>query len=106
MEGRPGRCLACVWAMGSAGADPGQFDGPSDVGVDTKVNIYVVDHHRLQVFGPDQTLLGTWTAPATTDADMLRSATVGHDDFVIVDSPYGGPDSNLAYHLLVHWPAE
>jgi hypothetical protein len=40
----------------------------------------------------------------TTDADALRSAVVGHDDFVIVDSPYGGPDSNLAYHLLVHWP--
>jgi hypothetical protein len=42
--------------------------------------------------------------PVTTDADALRSGVVGHDDYVYVDSPYGGPDSTLAYHLTVHWP--
>ena len=93
-----------LWSLGSAGTGEGQFDRPSDVGVDAKGDIYVVDRHRVQVFGPDHTQLTTWTAPVTTDADALRSVVVGHDDYVYADAPYGGPDSTLAYHLLVHWP--
>ena len=93
-----------LWSLGSTGIADGQFDHPSDVGVDTQGNLYVVDRHRLQIFGPDRTHLATWTAPVTTDADALRSGVVGHDDYVYVDSPYGGPDSTLAYPLLVHWP--
>jgi hypothetical protein len=93
-----------LWSFGSPGTADGQFDRPSDVGVDTARDIYVVDRHRLQILGPDRTHLATWAAPVTTDADALRSGVVGHDDYVYVDSPYGGQDSTLAYHLQVHWP--
>jgi len=93
-----------LWSLGSAGTDPGQFDGPSDVGADAAGNVYVVDRHRLQIFGPDHSLLSTWSPPGVADADALRNLTVAHDDYVIVDAPYGAPGSTLAYHLLVHWP--
>ena len=93
-----------LWSFGSKGTDPGQLDRPTDVGADAKGNVYVTDRHRMQIFGPDHTLITTWTAPGTTDADALRSGVVSHDDFVIVNTPYGGPDSTLAYHLVVHWP--
>ncbi|MCY7418139.1 MAG: hypothetical protein LH650_06510 [Chloroflexi bacterium] len=58
----------------------------------------------MQIFGPDHSLLTTWTAPATAEADALRNVLVAHDDYVIVNAPYGGPDSTLAYHLVAHWP--
>jgi len=93
-----------LWSLGSKGTGPGQFDRPTDVGADAAGNIYVVDRHRLQIFGPDRSLITTWSPPGTTDADALHSVVVGHDDYVIVDAPYGAPDSTLAYHLLVHWP--
>ncbi len=93
-----------LWSFGTKGTGPGQFDGPTDVGADAKGNIYVTDRHRMQIFGPDHSLITTWTAPVTTEADALRSVLVAHDDYVIVNAPYGGPDSTLAYHLVVHWP--
>ena len=93
-----------LWTFGTKGTDPGQFDRPTDVGADVKGNVYVTDHHRMQIFAPDHTPIATWTGPGTTDADALHSVLIANDDYVIVNAPYGGPDSTLAYHLVVHWP--
>ena len=93
-----------LWSLGTKGTGPGQFDRPTDVNADAKGNVYVVDRHRLQIFAPDHSLLTSWTAPATTDADALRTVNVANDDFVIINAPYGSPDGTLAYHLHVVWP--
>jgi hypothetical protein len=93
-----------LWSFGTEGTDPGQFDRPTDVGADDAGNVYVTDRHRMQTFGPDHAPIAIWTGPGTTDADALHSVLVANDDYVIVNAPYGGPDSSLAYHLVVHWP--
>ena len=67
-------------------------------------NVYVVDRHRLQIFGPDRTQLAHVDGARHDGRRRLRSVRSATTTSSIVDSPYGGPDSNLAYHLLVHWP--
>ena len=79
---------AFLWSLGEAGTEPGQFQLPGDVGVDSAGNIYVADRHRVQVFAPDRSLIGVWTAPGTTDADEVYAISVGSDGLVYVGAPF------------------
>ena len=93
-----------LWSFGSTGTGAGQFDGPTDVGADAK-------GQRVRDRPPPDADLRT--RPDSADhVDRTRhdrggcppERLVAHDDYVIVNAPYGGPDSTLAYHLVVHWP--
>jgi DNA-binding beta-propeller fold protein YncE len=79
---------AFLWSLGEAGTEPGQLKIPGDVGVDEAGNIYVADRHRVQVFGPDRSLIGVWTAPGTTEGDELYAISVGSDGLVYVGAPF------------------
>lgn len=64
---------AFLFAFGSSGAGPGQFDAPADVAFDPVSGfLYVVDsaNHRVQKLGSDGTFVDEWGSPGILDGDF------------------------------------
>ena len=74
-------------SFGSKGSDPGQFNKPDGISVDTKGNVVVADYNnkRIQVFDASGHFLSAITH--TTPGQQLQgpvSASVGPDNCVYV----------------------
>jgi DNA-binding beta-propeller fold protein YncE len=76
-------------SWGSAGTDPGEFNGPAGLALDTAGNVYVADslNDRVQVFDQNGAFLRQWGGPGTGDGefDELYGIAVDGSDVYVTD---------------------
>ena len=76
-------------AWGTAGTDPGEFNGPAGLALDAEENVYVADslNDRVQVFDPDGAFLREWGEPGTADGqfDQLYGIAVDGGNVYVSD---------------------
>jgi outer membrane protein assembly factor BamB len=78
-----------LWSLGSRGSDPGQFTNPYDVAVDSAGRLYASDGLRIQVFNPDQSVLGLWYVPDPNEEMAgVGAVTVMPDGSIVAASPF------------------
>ena len=58
----------------NAGNDDGQFNGPTDIAIDSSNNIYVMDagNSRVQKFDSENQVVNVWGAAGDTDTETLQ----------------------------------
>ena len=79
-------------SWGSAGTDPGEFNGPAGLALDTAGNVYVTDslNDRVQVFDQNGAFLRQWGGSGTGDGefDELYGIAIDGSDNVYVSDFY------------------
>lgn len=84
-----------IRSWGSAGTEPGQFDTPWDVALDTQNYVYVPDYgdNRIQVLDDNGTFLYEWESHGN------RFGEFGHLDFIAFDEG----QKLYVTNVYVHW---